>query len=169
MNRDGLSVVPCSAYMEEMRGLGKQLWLILTYTRAVHEECCKIALVEKSMKLLPCKDWILRLGLQGTAVCSVRVRRTPTDARALLTRKTQEIQKIHSATMHACSGMRNRSTVIFYIYSTCTSFSRVAGPRDCRDRNARSCSNAKGLERPLSSGLPPESRQDVSRALLCMQ
>ena len=104
-----------------------------------------------------------------TAICSASGRATPTDARALLTRETREIQKIHSAIMHACSGMRNRPTVIFSIYSTCTSFSRVAGPRDCRDRNARSCSNAKGLERPLSSGSPPESRQDVSRALLCMQ
>ena len=45
-------------------GSGKAV-VAYTYTRAVHEECCKIAIVEKSMKLLPCKDWILRLGLQG--------------------------------------------------------------------------------------------------------
>ena len=51
-----------------------------------------------------------------TAVFSGRVRRTPTDARALLTRKIQEIQKIHSATMSTCSDMRSCYTVICCVY-----------------------------------------------------
>ena len=38
-------------------------------------------------------------GIMTTAVFSGRVRRTPTDARALLTRKIQEIQKIHSSSV----------------------------------------------------------------------
>ena len=59
---------------------------------------------------------------------SGRVRRTPTDARALLTRKTQEIQSIHCATMYACTGMQNRPMAIYCIYSTCTAFPELRDP-----------------------------------------
>ena len=71
--------------------------------------------------------------------------------------------------MYTYTGMLNCPTVICCIYPTCTSFSRVTGPQYCRDRNARSCSIAKGLKHSLSSGLPLESCKDVSGAFLCMQ
>ena len=107
-------------------------------------------------------DFTLPTQAVHTAVFSGRVRRTPTDARALLTRKIQEIQKIQSATMSTCSGMRSCSVVICCVYSTRTSFSQAAGPRYRRDRNAKSCSIAKGLKRRLSSNLRPTSRQEFS-------